>query len=166
MTHGSRAGLAGVALALSLVFPVAAADDPGLERLATCGDSWRDWQKTSDPRLTTFAAHLRGDFTQKQGDAFVTPKTAMSIAGFRVLQVYPESVGMGVGFSVQIEATFDKAKKAFEAKFGKPLEHCEIGDGMRNCGLQFAAERTFMLMSSDKPGDPQALIGCYYLYER
>ena len=152
--------------ALLCVFPAFAAGDAGLERLATCSDSWRDWQKTNDPRMPVFAAHLRGDFTQKQGDAFITPKTAMSIAGLRVLQVYPESVGMGVGFSVTIAATFGDAKKAFETRLGKKLAHCETSDGMTSCELQLGPERTFTLMSSDKPNDPQTLAGCYYYYER
>jgi hypothetical protein len=153
--------------ALFFALPAASAtDDPVLERLATCGDSWMDWQKNKDPQLATYAAYLRNGLTHNQNDPFGTPKTAMFIAGFRVLLVYPQSVGMGVGFSAQIAAPFDKAKKAFEAKFGKPLAHCETGDGMHSCEHPFAPERTFMLMSSDKPSDTQTLVGCYYLYEK
>ena len=150
---------------LLFAIPAVAADDTGLERLTTCTDSWRDWQATNDPRLTTYAAHLRGDFTQKQGDPFVTPKIATTIAGFRVVQIYPESVGMGVGFSVLLAAPFDKAKTAFEAKLGKTLEHCENGEGMHDCEHQFAPERTFMVMADDTT-KTQSLVGCYYLYEK
>jgi hypothetical protein len=154
----------GVAAALIfMAVPAIAADDPGLERLALCRDSWKDWQTANAPQLTTFAAHLRADFTQKQGDAFVTPKTPLSLLGLRVLQVYPESVGMGVGFSVLVDAPFDKTKAVFAAKLGKPLQRCETDEGMRGCQTQFAPERTFMLAQGDHN---QTLAGCYYLYER
>jgi hypothetical protein len=156
----------GLAAALFIALPAAAADDTGLERLTTCRDSWVDWQKTKAPQLTSFAAHLRNDFTHKDSDAFIVPKSAVTLDGFRVLEVYPESVGMGVGFSVTLAAPFDKAKKMFEAKLGKTLAHCETSDGMKSCEIELGPQRTFMLMSSDKPGDPQTLAGCYYYYER
>ena len=153
----------GVAALVLWAFPAAAADDPVFERLALCRDSWMDWQKTNDPQLAAFVAHIRKDFTQTPSDPFVTPKTVMTLSGLRVVQLFPQSVGMGVGFSVLLDAPFDKAKTAFEAKLGKPLQHCETGDGMKDCETQFAPERTFMLAQGDHN---QTLVGCYYLYEK
>ncbi len=147
-------------------WPATAADDTGLERLATCRDSWMDWQKHNDPQLAPLAAHLRADFSQKPGEPFLVPKTPVTLAGLRVLQVFPQSVGMGVGFSLTVGAPFDRAKAVFEKKLGKPLQHCETGDGMRSCDLAIADQRTFMLMASDKPGDATTLVGCYYYYEK
>lgn len=161
------AGWSGGLLALFLVtFPATAADAPSLEPLALCRESWVDWQKANDPRLASFAAWLRSGFTQKEGDAFIVPNKPLSLAGFRVEKVFPDSVGMGVGFSVMIAATFEDAQKVFEKKLGKPLAHCETSDGMRSCEAQIADQRSFVLMTSDKPGDSEALIGCYYFYEK
>jgi len=153
------------ALILS-VLPAAAADDAGLETLATCRASWLEWQKANDPKLEPLAAHLRAAFTQKEGEAYIVPKAATTIAGLRVLQVYPSSAGMGVGFTVLVDATFDKARATFEKNLGKSLGHCETGDGMHACELELAPQRSFMLMTSDKPGDTKSLVGCYYYYEK
>ncbi len=164
---GCRSVFGSCAIALFLaILPAAAAGDSGLERLATCQDSWLDWQKTNDKHLAPFAAHLRSDFSQKQGDPFITPKSALTMDGLRVVQVYPESVGMGVGFSVLLAARFDVAKALFEKKLGKHLQHCEASDGMRSCELEIADKRAFTLMSGDRPADQQTLVGCYYFYEK
>ena len=90
----------------------------------------------------------------------------MAIDGLKVTQLFPESVGMGVGFSVLVDATFDTARQALEPKLGKPLRQCESGDGMRICELPIAEQRTVMLMSGDPPNDRTTLVGCYYLYEK
>jgi len=165
------AGLKGVvgpcAIAIALTaWPAFAAEDNSLERLATCQDSWIDWQQSNDKQLAPFAAHLRADFTQKSGDPFITPKSALTIDGLRVVQVYPESIGMGVGFSVLVAAKFDDAKDVLEKTLGKRLQRCETSDGMRSCDHQIAEKRTVTLMSGDRPADQQTLVGCYYFYEK
>jgi hypothetical protein len=145
--------------------PAWSADDPGLENLALCRASWLDW-KTADPaRLESFKAFVRSGFSHKDNDAFFAPKSPMAVAGLKVTQVFPESVGMGVGFSVLVDATFDVARKALEQALGRPLGQCGASDGMRACELPIAAQRTVTLMSGDQPSDKTALIGCYYLYE-
>lgn len=151
---------------LLTALPTIAATDPSLEPLATCRESWIDWQKANDPQLAPFGEYLRSHFTYKDREPYLLPKAPVSLAGFHVLQVFPESVGMGVGFSVMIDATFEKAKKVFETKLGKPLEHCETGEGMKSCEHGVAEKRTFMLMASDKPGDRKTLVGCYYYYAK
>jgi len=148
------------------VIPARGADDPRVENLALCRDSWLDWKNTDPAKLNSFVAFFRSAFTRNDNDAFSTPKSAMAIDGMKVMQVFPESVGMGVGFSVVVDARFDVAKQAVEHALGKPLGHCEIGDGMRICELPIAARRTVTLVSGDTPNDKTTLVGCYYLYEK
>jgi hypothetical protein len=142
------------------------ADDPRVENLALCRDSWLDWKTTDPARLNSLGGFLRSAFAHKGSDAFLVPKSPMAIDGLKVMQVFPESVGMGVGFSALVDATFDVAKQALEQKLGKPLRQCEASDGMRTCQLPIAEQRTMMLMSGDPPNDKTTLIGCYYLYEK
>jgi hypothetical protein len=153
-----------LALAFSAV-PALAADDPGIARMAMCRDSWLDWNKRSPALLQKFAGHFRSDFSAVSNEAYLTPKTAKSIAGLRVLQVFPQSVGMGVGFSVTVDAGFEKTRKLMEAALGKPLTKCEASDGMHSCALDIAEQRTFTLMAADQ-GDNRTLVGCFYLYEK
>ena len=167
MSSPRIAGL--IAFALLLVLPAAqagAAADTDFERMVICKDSWHDWQRTGDGHLQKLAAHLSSGYTQKAGDPFFVPKTPTTVLGFRVLQVYPGSVGMGVGFSILVDATFDKARKGLEHTIGKPLQKCETSDGMKTCELQIAAQRTISLMSMDDPKNTSALLGCYYFYEK
>src|SRR5690349_5887790 len=125
---------AGAAIAVAFVTcPAVAAEDAGLARLATCHDSWLDWSKSNPARLDKFGAQFRAAFAHKGNDAFSTPKAETTIAGLRVVQAYPESVGMGVGFSVIVDASFDNTRKIFEKSFGKPLQHCDASDGMHMC---------------------------------
>jgi hypothetical protein len=148
------------------VAPAWAADDPRVENLALCRESWLDWKQTDPAKLESFGAFVRSAFRQNGNEAFLTPKSAMALAGLKIIQVYPESVGMGVGFSVLVDARFDVAKQALEQKLGKPLGQCETGEGMQTCGLPIAEQRTVVLMSGDPPNDKTTLIGCYYLYEK
>jgi hypothetical protein len=146
--------------------PALSADDPRVENLALCRDSWLDWKNTDPAKLDSFGVFFRSAFTHNGNDAFFTPRSAMAISGLKVKQVFPQSVGMGLGFSVLVDATFDVAKQALEQKLGKPLGQCETGDGMRTCDLPIAEQRTVTLMSGDTPNDKTTLIGCYYFYEK
>jgi hypothetical protein len=148
------------------IVPVWGADDPGLARLATCRDSWLDWQKTDPDQLKKFGEHFRAEFSRGESDPFFVPRSDTSIAGFRVAQVFPESVGMGVGFSVMVEAKFDAVKQILGKTLGKPLEHCETSDDMRTCELKIADMRTLMVMAEDSATSTTTLIGCYYYYEK
>ena len=154
-----------VALGL-LLCPAMAADDDALSRMALCRDSWPDWSKSDPAKLKAFGDRFRTQFAPHDNDPFLLPKGAVSALGFRVTQAFPQSVGMGVGFSLTVDATFEDARKAVEKTLGKTLQHCETGDGMRNCGFEIAAQRTVTLMSGDKPGVKGTLIGCYYYYEK
>ena len=73
---------------------------------------------------------------------------------------------MGVGFSVVVDAPFDKARKVFEKALRKTLEKCEASDNMHSCELDIAEKRTFTLMAEDNPNAAKTLVGCYYYYEK
>jgi hypothetical protein len=157
---------AGAAIvALFAICPAMATDDAGLARLTTCQDSWLVWSKSDPPRLNKFAAQFHAAFVHKGNDAFSTPKAETTIAGLRVVQVYPESVGMGVGFSVIVDASFESTRKTFEKFFGKPLQSCDASDGMHTCELDIAEQRTFAVMAQDD-AKSRTLVGCYYYYEK
>jgi hypothetical protein len=157
-----------LACAVALFFavcPAHAADDPDIARLATCRDSWLDWKK--DPaRLQKFGDHFRSGFSRGGNDPFFVPRTDKSIAGLRIVQAFPESVGMGVGFSVVVGASFEHTRKVMEKVLGKPLTKCEASDGMTTCELEIAEKRTFTLMAEDNSKATKTLVGCYYYYEK
>ena len=159
--------LASAALAFySFILPASAADDPALARLAHCQDSWADWNKSDPARLKAFVEHFQTQFSRNGNDPLFVPKQPMSIAGLRVTQAFPQSIGMGVGFSLTVDATFDEARAAMQKAIGKPLQKCESGDGMRTCEREIAPQRTFTLMAEDDAKSLGTLIGCYYFYEK
>src|SRR5262245_45835925 len=122
--------------------------DTAIERLATCQDSWRDWR--DDPAQSQKIGELfTSAFVQSGKDGSFAPKGKVSVVGLPVLLVYPESVGMGVGFSTVLEASFDTALEHVEKATGKKLGECETSDGMRTCGLEIAKERTITLMAGE-----------------
>ena len=167
MSASRTAGI--FAFALLLVFPIASAGtaaDSGAERMVLCQDSWLDWQKAGDPKLKQLAAHFQTAYTHKDNDPFAVPNAPVTILGLRVLQIYPGSVGMGLGFSVLVDAPFDKARASLERALGKKLVKCDSSDGMKECELQIAEQRTVTLMSAGDPKTKSTLLGCYYYYEK
>lgn len=158
--------LTGLLLALAGATPALGADDSAIERMLTCKDSWLDWKKGDPERLAALGDHIRTGFSQHENDPFLVPKAATSIAGLRVTQLYPDSVGMGVGLSASVAATFDETRRKLEAELGKPLGGCETGDGMRTCTLKISDMRTIMVMAEDNPKSATTLVGCYYYYEK
>ena len=124
-----------------------------------------DWNKSDPAKLKAFVDRFRAAYTHHDNDAYATPNAATSVAGLKVLQVFPQSVGMGVGLSVLVDATFDTARKTFEGVLGKKLTKCEASEGSHDCELDLAPQRSFMLMTADT--DPKkTLVGCFYLYEK
>jgi hypothetical protein len=161
------ASLAGLLLVLPCAgAPAFGADDAGIERMAICKDSWLDWKKGDPERLAALGDHIRTGFSQHGNDPFLVPKSSLSIAGLRVTQLYPDSVGMGVGLSVSVDAPFDETRRKLETVLGKPLGQCETSDGMRTCALKISDMRTVMVMAADKPKTATTLVGCYYYYEK
>lgn len=160
MNHASLALL----LVLATSGAAHAADEPNLLRLASCQDSWLDWK--DDPvRMRRFGAGLEQRFVDKERGGAWEPKSATSLLGFGVAEVYPQSVGMGLGFSVVVNAPFMQVRQAYEKLLGKPLA-CQTSDGMRACELPLAENKTAMLMAGEKADSKSTLLGCYYYYEK
>lgn len=142
----------------------AASDDLPLQRLALCQDSWLDW-KDDAARMARFADTFKSRFNRSpQGDAFV-PRQPSQVLGRAITQAYPQSVGMGVGFSLVISADFATARAAIEQQLGKPMR-CAVSDGVHSCELQVGEERTALLMTDQNGPANSSLIGCYYFYEK
>jgi hypothetical protein len=161
----SRAGL--LTLLLVGLTPAQAADNLGLERLAICQDSWLDWKASDPAQLKKFIDGFQADFSHKGNDAFFVPKSTQTVAGLPVAQVFPESIGMAVGFSIVVNADFNKTKTSLEKKIGKAINKCEPpSDNMRSCGLEIGEKKTIALMAEDNPKSTTTLVGCYYFYEK
>jgi hypothetical protein len=157
----------GAASALGILFsPAFAADDEALARMALCKDSWFEWQKSEPAKLKAFADSFHAQFSPHANDPYFLPKAKISVMGMNVAQAFPGSVGMGVGFSLTVDATFDDTRKTVEQALGKPLHKCESGEDMRTCELEIAPQRSVTLLAEDKPGARRTLIGCYYFYEK
>ena len=69
---------------LVAVTPAWAADNLGIERLATCQDSWLDWKNSDPVQLRKFAESFQSNFLQKEKDPFFVPKSNQTVAGLRV----------------------------------------------------------------------------------
>ena len=156
--------LAAAAVAAAAL-PAHAADDAQLERLATCRDSWFEWR--ADPaRMAGLAGFIETNFSRGSDPGGYAPASRMTVlGGQRVAQVFPQSVGMGVGFSVVVDAPFVRVRQLVEKQLGKPLA-CESGDGMRGCELKLAEKKSLVLMAPEAASSTQTLLGCYYFYEK
>jgi hypothetical protein len=168
MTLMKVAPLAGVlTIFLVAVIPAWAADNLSIERFATCQDSWLDWKESDPAQLKKFAAGFQSDFLRKEKDPFFVPKSNQTVAGLPVAQVFPESIGMGVGFSVVVNANFDRTKISLAKKIGKSLSKCEPpSDNMRTCELEIGDKKTILLMAEDNVKSTTTLFGCYYFYAK
>lgn len=165
------------ALSLSLPFSLAialsaaaaccaaqAAEPPSFERLAVCQDSWLDW-KDDSVRIGAFTRHLDSQFERGAQDGAFVPKAPLKMLGHSVSQVYPQSVGMGVGFSVVVDAGFAPTRAALERQLGKPMT-CSTSDGVRTCELELGAKKTALLMTGQNGQAKTSLVGCYYFYQQ
>jgi hypothetical protein len=161
------ARLAGpVFLLLITAVPAWGAGDPRIERFALCRESWLDLQESDPAALDSFGEVLHSEFTHDSSDGHLTPNSPVTVSGLNVTQVYPGSLGMGLGFSVIVDVPFGEAREAIERDLGQSLGGCEAGDGMQSCELPVADKRTVVLVAEDPPNDRTTLIGCYYYYEK
>lgn len=146
--------------------PAQAANDVSIERLAICQDSWFDW-KDDQARGAKFAENLRANYMQKQNVDYLVPKAATKLFGMSVTGVYPDSVGMAVGFSVLVNNGFAATRKTIEKAIGRPLKCDEKSDEMLTCQFERGPKKTVVLMAGvDKPDAKSTLVGCYYFYEK
>ena len=155
------------AFALLVVGTVVHAAEPQdtLSRLASCQESWMDMK--SDPaRAEKFAEVIKANFVQDDRSPSWKPRQPVTWLGKPVIEITPQSVGMGLGFAVTVKALSDDVKPAYEKLVGHPLGKCEKGDGMLACEHQIAKQRTAMLMAPLKKPELGTMLGCYYFYQQ
>ncbi len=154
-----------ILLFLSFAVCAQAADEIGIQRMATCQDSWLEW-KSEPARLNKLAENIRSNYTEEKGTPYLVPKSTKTVFGLPLVQLYPDSVGMGVGFSVMVGAGFEETKKILEKEVGKSFTHCEKGEGMLSCELEIGEKKTIFLLSDENDKGKKTLFGCYYYYEK
>ena len=138
--------IAGAVLASLLpLSTVYAADDKTLVSLATCQESWTDWKQ--DPaRGRAFRVKFESEFRAQDREPFYLPIRPTTLLGHPVVRLYPDSVGMGVGFSVLAAASFEAVKASMEQQMGKPFDRCGVDDGAKTCERKLAKDKTVLLM--------------------
>jgi hypothetical protein len=139
--------------------------DDLIEQLATCRVSWLDW-KNDPAQARKFGETINAAFVQRPREPAWTPRKPIVFGGLKVVEAFPESVGMGVGFSLSVEASFDKARAVVEKLAGRTFKTCESGEGMRSCELTVAEQRTLMIAAGDNDRSKTTLLGCYYFYAK
>ena len=140
------------------------ADDAQLQRLALCQDSWQDW-KDDAVRMQRFESYFETRFDRSASDDAFTPKVPTNVLGSSVMQVYPQSVGMGVGFSLTVSADHARVRAGIEQQLGKPMT-CATSDGVRSCEIELGSKRTAVLMTDQDGRAQSSLVGCYYFYQQ
>lgn len=153
-----------LALLCAWTAPAGAADDALLQRMTLCQDSWLDW-KTDEARLTRFVNEVESRFSHSDRGPAFTPKAPTKAFGLPVAQVFPQNVGMALGFSVIVNADFAQARRSLEGQLGRTMK-CESSDGEKACELKIGDKKTVVLMSEDNGKAKQTLLGCYYYYEK
>jgi hypothetical protein len=153
----------GAALVLGTSSARAANEGP-LEAMAACQQSWLDWKQ--DPAAAVqFRDWFLPRFDQEPRSPAWKPRQAFAVFGLPGVQVYPQSVGMALGFSVEVRADGATARRAMEAAIGRPMR-CEKSDGEWACEAKLGERRIAMLMSANEGRGPQTLIGCFYYYQQ
>lgn len=151
-----------------LLTPLAAAqakNDSETLQLATCQQSWLDFK--NDPvRSERFVAGLKSNFKANGRDGSFVPLNAMTILGHDAFQLYPESVGMGVGYSIIVNAGFDAVKSSLEKQMGKPFDGCQSASEGKSCERVIGEKKTVILMEGSRGNNPKTLFGCYYFYAK
>lgn len=140
-------------------------DNVGVLRLLTCQDSRLEW-KDVPVKKQKFVDELKANFKQNKRDGSFVPIKPMSILGHEIVQLFPQSVGMGVGYSVIVSASFAATKASLEKQMGKSFDRCEAASEGKSCGRELAKLKTVMLMEGSRGNDPTTVFGCYYLSEK
>lgn len=155
------------ALALLLIGTAAQAAEPQdtLSRLASCQESWLD-MKDDPARAQKFAEVIKAHFVQDDRAPTWKPRKPLSWLGQPILEITPQSIGMGLGFAVTVKATAKDVKPAYEQLVGQPLGQCERGDGAMTCEREIAEKRTAMLAAPLTKPELGTMLGCYYFYQQ
>lgn len=163
----SLAAAALCAAAALQIAPLAQAAEPEdtLTRLASCQESWYDMRNDAE-RVQRIGALLREHFEPQDRSPSWKPRRPMKWLGHEVLELTPQSVGMGLGFGVTVKARLSAVRPAFEKAVGRPVGNCDKGDGMSMCSVEIAAKRTAMMVGPADSPDRGTLLGCYYFYQQ
>jgi hypothetical protein len=155
------------ALAVFLVVTVADAAEPQdtLSRLASCQESWLD-MKNDPARARNFAEVIQANFVQDDRSPTWKPRQPMTWLGHPLIEITPQSVGMGLGFAVTVKARPETVRPAYEKLVGQPLGGCGKSDGSLMCEHQIAKQRTAMLVAPLKTPELGTMLGCYYFYQQ
>lgn len=155
------------ALSLLALMPAARTAEPQdlLQSLATCGESWHDW-RSDEKRMGYFASTVQANFERNDKRRVWLPRKPVQLIGHRVTELIPQSVGMGLGFSVTLDAPWQQVRTSFEKALGKPMKDCSESDGMTMCELPLAERRTAVLMTRTAAPQVGTMVGCYYFYEK
>jgi hypothetical protein len=140
------------------------AEERRLSQLASCQESWLPW-KDDQRRMTEYVGSFDADYTQSEEEPAFLPKGPSKVLGFPLIKVYPHSVGMGVGFSLQLAGSLEKVRAEVEKLLGKPLE-CDVSDEMTSCGYELDPKRTITLAADGDGTGKLSLLGCFYYYEK
>lgn len=160
-----RLALAAALVVSAMPTQAGMADDAQMQRLALCQDSWLDW-KDDSARMTDLVDYFESRIARSpQGSGAFDVKAPLRVLGQPVTQVYPQSVGMGVGFSLTVKAGFGATRAAVERRLGKSMA-CTSGDGMQACELQVGPKKTVVLMAPLNGAAKATLMGCYYFYQQ
>jgi len=152
-------------LFLVMASSVWAADDGTIERMATCQDSWFEW-KNDPSKLEDFAQYIKSHFAETENSAFLVPKSEISAFGLKVVQLFPGTIGMAVGFSVVVAADFKTTRASLEKRLNKSFRKCETGDAMLTCELEVGEKKTILLLAEEDAKIAHTLFGCLYYYEK
>lgn len=140
------------------------AEETYFGKLATCQESWFSW-KDDDKRMREFIDRFDMNFTHSEEEPAYLPKGPGKVFGFPLIKVFPQSVGTGVGFSLQLGGQLATIRNEVEHQLGKSLD-CSTSEGMTSCGVELGENRSLVLMAFGDGDAAINLLGCYYFYEK
>jgi hypothetical protein len=140
------------------------AEERRLKRMATCQDSWLTWQG-DERQMAEFIKSFDADYTRSEQEPAFLPKGPSKVLGFPLIKVYPQSVGMGVGFSLQLAASLVQVRAHVEPLLGKPLD-CSVSDDMTYCAFVIDPTKTITLTADGNGMGKFSLLGCFYYYAK
>jgi hypothetical protein len=153
-----------LACCLSNPAPAQAAAELSLERLASCADSWMDWRHDAG-MAEQFRNYFLSRFDQEPRSPAWQPRRPVSVFGLPVVKAYPQSVGMGVGFSLEVRGAPADVRRAMEAAIGRPLQ-CERAEGALSCEAKLGDRRSALVVAADEGRGQNSLVGCFYFYQQ
>jgi hypothetical protein len=153
---------------LETISTVQAGEDKTILPLATCQESWLDWQKQDSEKAKRFFDEFQSNFRKDDHQNFYVPVQPTSILGHEISSVFPDSVGMAVGFSVGVNANFETLKSSLEKQTGKAFKQCDAStdENIKSCQYEIGKNKTLMIMANSQGKDTQSLFGCYYYYAK